>query len=70
MTATTEQPVEVDVAATSAAATRKIGLFGRLIRNQTVAIGAVIVAIIVLISLAAPFSGRPIRPRSAPQPAM
>ncbi len=57
MTATTEQPVEVDVAATSAAATRKIGLFGRLIRNQTVAIGAVIVAIIVLISLAAPLLG-------------
>jgi len=47
----------VDLAAVTAASTRKPSLFRRLSRNNAVAIGAVIVAIIALIGIAAPLLG-------------
>ncbi len=57
MTATADEPVEIDVAASSAAAVKKVGLFGRLARNQSVAIGAVLVGLMILIGLLAPLLG-------------
>jgi peptide/nickel transport system permease protein len=57
LTVRVDDQIEIDVAASAAAAARKQGLFTRLAKNQSVAIGAVIVVLMMLIGLAAPLLG-------------
>lgn len=57
MTARVDEPLEVDLAASAAAAARKQSFVGRLARNQSVVIGALIVAIMLAIGVLAPVLG-------------
>lgn len=57
MTVRADDQIEIDVAATAAAGARKQGLLTRMVRNQSVLIGAVIVMLMMLIGLVAPLLG-------------
>lgn len=56
-TSETQTEVVVDAAAASAAAARKRSVWSQLARNQSVIFGGVIMAVMVLIALAAPYLG-------------